>query len=220
MHALPCDGGRGRKVPTRRGVTFCLCKKSPKTHLGVPPLRTPVLALGSWRVLFYPPYRQQAGTTGLGTSDSPPDGHVGASCASVVSTCWRKRPRSTAPPLPTGPATLGSGGDPGRLRQESRCTSFPLAVYGALGTCRKGLALPLPTAVAPSGAEGAGPEAGTFQVTAKAAENRLRGQSCPCLPNRFFFWTGRGPFSFSEKENGGRNPSPYGIGAEIGRAHV
>ena len=68
----------------------------------------------------------------------------------------------------------------------------------------KGRALPLDTARAPSGAEGAGPGAGTFQVTAKAAENRLRGQSYPCLPNRFFFWTGRGPFSFSEKENGGR----------------
>ena len=31
----------GRGVATLRGVTFCLCKKSPKTHLGVSPLRTP-----------------------------------------------------------------------------------------------------------------------------------------------------------------------------------
>ena len=73
--------------------------------------------------------RQELPTQAL--PGSTPDGHVGASCASVVSACWRKRPRSTAPPLPTGPAALGSGGDPRRLRQESGCFSFPLAVHGA-----------------------------------------------------------------------------------------
>ena len=32
-----------------------------------------MVALGSWRGFFDTPYRQQAETTGLGTSDSTPD---------------------------------------------------------------------------------------------------------------------------------------------------
>ena len=44
--------GRVRRVPTLRGVTFCSCKKSPKTRLGAAPLKTPVFGSGSWSVLF------------------------------------------------------------------------------------------------------------------------------------------------------------------------
>ena len=50
----------------------------------------------------------------------------------------------------------------------------------------KGRALPLDTARAPSGAEGAGPGAGTFQVTAKADENLIERSRLPLFAKKVF----------------------------------
>ena len=87
------------------------------------------------------------------------------------------------------------------------------------GNLRERAQLPPDTARAPSEAEGAGQEAGTFQVSAKADETQLSGQDLPCSSGKgaLFFWTVHGPFSFrqDEKKMGGGARFPMAIGAEF-----
>ena len=70
--------------------------------------------------------------------------------------------------------------------------------------------------VAPSETEGAGQEAGTFQVTAKADRNSVKWLRLSLFVRKsaLFFWTVHGPFSFRQDEKkmgGGKRPSsPWG----------